>query len=152
MADRKSRRASEARPKAPEGEALALKCVEWAHDRKALDPVVIDLRGRSPFTDFFVVVSGRSDRQVKAIVESVVQGMKAAKVPIIGTEGESRAQWVLIDASDVVVHVFYAPQRSVYDLESLWSDAPRLTLPELPEEPGSLGAADADADEAGRAP
>ncbi len=134
MADRKTGRPSGAQAKRPEGAALALACVEWARDRKALDPVVIDLRGRSPFTDFFVVVSGRSDRQVKAIVDSIVQAMKAARVPILGTEGESRGQWVLVDAGEVVVHVFYAPQRSVYDLESLWSDAPRLELPEAPEE------------------
>ncbi len=134
MADRKSSRPEGTQTQRPEGAALALACVEWARDRKALDPVVIDLRDRSPFTDFFVVLSGRSDRQVKAIVESIVQGMKAARVPILGTEGESRGQWVLVDAGEVVVHVFYAPQRSVYDLESLWSDAPRLELPEVLEE------------------
>ncbi len=134
MADRKSGRPGGAQSQRPEGAALALACVEWARERKALDPVVIDLRGRSPFTDFFVVVSGRSDRQVKAIVDSIVQSMKAARVPILGTEGESRGQWVLVDAGEVVVHVFYAPQRSVYDLESLWSDAPRLELPDAPEE------------------
>jgi ribosome-associated protein len=85
VSDHRSRKAGAVRPPRPEGEALALACVGWAHDRKALDPIVLDLRGRSPFTDFFVVVSGRSDRQVKAIVESVVKGLKGARFSIICT-------------------------------------------------------------------
>jgi len=142
VSDRRRKQAGAAAPARPEGEALAVACVTWGHDRKAIDPVVLDLRGRSPFTDFFVVLSGRSDRQVRAIVESIVQGLKAARVPIIGTEGESRGQWVLVDAGEVVVHVFYAPQRAVYDLESLWSDAPRLALPDFPAEPSSTDGPD----------
>ena len=114
-----------------------MQCVRWGAEKKALAPAILDLRGRSPFTDYFVLLSGRSDRQVKAIVESVVQGLKGAGVPLLGVEGETRAQWVLIDGGDVVVHVFYAPVRGVYDLESLWADAPKVPLPEMPAEPVS---------------
>ena len=112
-------------------EELARTCARLASDRKALDPRILDLRERSPFTDFFVLASGRSDRQVKAIVEGVVEGLKADGIRPMGVEGESRGEWVLIDYGDVVVHVFYAPLREHYDLESLWSDAPVLPVEDL---------------------
>lgn len=114
----------------PAGEELAHLCVRLAAEMKAVDPVVLDLRGLSPFTDFFVIVSGRSDRQVKAIVDELTVGLKHSGVKLIGVEGASKHEWVIVDASDVVVHVFYGPIRSRYDLESLWADAPTLDLSE----------------------
>ena len=118
------------RGEAPVGEDLARLCVRMAAEVKAVDPVVLDLRGLSPFTDFFVVVSGRSDRQVKAIVDELTVGLKHAGVKLIGVEGSSKLEWVIVDAGDVVVHVFYGPVRQRYDLESLWADAPTLDVAE----------------------
>jgi ribosome-associated protein len=96
--------------------------------KKAVEPVLIDVCGRTSYTDFIAVVSGRSDRQVDAIAEGVCEAMAARGRHPIGREGLRNGRWVLIDFGDVVVHVFYHPLREVFDIESLWIDAPRVKL------------------------
>ena len=81
-------------------------------------------------TDYFVICTGRNDRQVRTIAEEVEARMKHAGLPAIGVEGADEGKWVLIDFVDVVVHVFQPAERDFYRLEKLWSDAPRLPLPE----------------------
>ncbi|MBW1990020.1 MAG: ribosome silencing factor [Deltaproteobacteria bacterium] len=97
-----------------------------AEKRKGEGLVALDVRGKSSVADFFVLVSGNSSRQVTAIAETIVDEMvKQGRKPL-GREGVNEGQWALLDYGDVVVHVFYDPVRSFYDLEGLWSDAPRI--------------------------
>lgn len=105
-------------------------CVEAALEKKAEDVVVLDLRGKSDVTDYFVVCHGTNERQVVAIADEIerklreVSGLKPAHV-----EGRRTSDWVLMDYIDLVVHVFLEERRSFYRLETLWGDAPRLEIP-----------------------
>jgi ribosome-associated protein len=100
--------------------------IEAILDRKAFDVVVLDLRGLVAFADTFIICSGRSNRQVSAIAESVEQDLKEEGIRPIGIEGLREGHWVLMDYGDVVIHIFYEPIRIFYDLEGLWSDAKRI--------------------------
>ena len=111
-------------------EQLAKAIVQAAEDVKGEDLLVLDLRELTSFTDFFVLVTGRSDRQVQAIADNIVETLKAEKTRPLGIEGFETGHWVLIDYAAVVVHVFYGETREFYSLEKLWSDAPRLQLEE----------------------
>jgi ribosome-associated protein len=106
-------------------EDLAAAAIEFAADRKALDIVQLDLRGIIGYTDYFVICTGRSDRQVKAIHDAIHQGMKSehGRLPR-RVEGVSQAKWILMDYLDVVVHVFTPETREYYRLEQLWGEAP----------------------------
>ena len=106
-------------------EDLAAAAIDFAADRKALDIVQLDLRGIIGYTDYFVICSGRSDRQVKAIHDAIHQGMKSehGRLPR-RVEGVSQAKWILMDYLDVVVHVFTPETREYYRLEQLWGEAP----------------------------
>jgi ribosome-associated protein len=99
-----------------------------ALDKKAIEPVLIDVCGQASYADFIGVVSGRSDRQVDAIAEGVCEAMAGQGRRPLGREGARNGRWVLIDFGDVVLHVFYHPLREVFDIESLWIDAPRVKL------------------------
>ncbi|HSS40754.1 MAG TPA: ribosome silencing factor [Polyangia bacterium] len=120
---------------------LAVAAMEAALDKRALDPVLIDVSGMGSYTDFIGIVSGRSDRQVDAIAESVSQTMKARGIYALGREGSGNGRWTLLDFGAFVIHVFYHPVREFYDLESLWIEAPRVKLAVPPE--SSLAQADA---------
>ncbi len=102
--------------------------VRCALDKKAEEVVVLDLRDVSSATDFFVIASGRSDVQVKAIAEHVLDSAKAAGVRPEHVEGRDDGRWVLLDYIDYVVHVFHAPVREFYRLEALWGDAKVLSV------------------------
>src|SRR5947209_835349 len=112
---------------------LLAEVVELADDRKALDIVSLDLREMLGYTDYFVICSGRSDRQVKAIHDGIHEGLKSRHGLLPRrVEGVSAAQWVLMDYLDVIVHVFTPEKRDFYRLEQLWGEAPRqeaLTAP-----------------------
>ena len=97
---------------------------------KALDVVVLDLQGLTSFADTFIICSGRSHRQVSAIAELVEKDLKAQGIKPLGIEGLREGHWVLMDYGDVVIHVFYEPIRTFYDLEGLWSDARRIEVAE----------------------
>lgn len=101
-----------------------------ALERKAEDVTVLDVRGLSTATDYFLIASGRSDVQVKAIAESVIEGAKADGNRPEHVEGMDQGRWVLIDYIDHVVHVFLPAVRTFYQLEGLWGDAPLLVAPE----------------------
>jgi len=97
----------------------------FACDRKATDIVSLDLRGIISYTDFFVICTGRSDRQTKAIADAIHEGMKAEHgILPHRVEGRTEARWILIDYLDVVVHVFTTEAREYYRLEQLWGEAP----------------------------
>jgi ribosome-associated protein len=101
--------------------------VAAAEDRKAIDLKVLHLGDVSGFTDYFVICSGTNERQVQAIADAVEERLRAERVRPLHVEGYNRAQWVLLDYGDLVVHVFQEQPRSFYALERLWSDAPDLT-------------------------
>ena len=103
-----------------------------ALDLKAEQIVVLDMREVSSFADVFVIATGRSDRHVRSIAESIAQRLAVLGDAPLGMEGQQEGRWVLIDANDVIVHVFDPETREAYDLERLWSDAPALAL--VPEQ------------------
>ena len=101
---------------------------ELALSKKAQDVLILDLRNISAVADFFVICSGTSDVQVKAIAEAVEEGLKKSGVTPWHTEGYAARRWVLLDFVDVVVHVFHAKAREYYMLERLWDDAKRIRV------------------------
>ena len=90
-------------------------------DMKAEETVTIDLRGKSAFSDFMIITSGRANRHVGAIAENVTKGLKENGVTSIHVEGMPNCDWVLLDAGDVVVHVFRPEVRAFYNLEKMWT-------------------------------
>lgn len=106
--------------------------VEAAHDRKATGVIVLDLRKSGAFTDFFVICSASNPRQVQAIADSVEEALKAQKQRPSLVEGYARAEWVLLDYFDFVVHVFSKHARDFYGLDRLWGNALRTEFPDQP--------------------
>ena len=102
--------------------------VEAALERKAEEPIVLDMRKLTAYADTFIILSGRSDRQVRSIADAVVHALKSNGEQPLGVEGLDDGNWVLIDCNDAIVHVFDPETRERYDLERLWRDAPRLDL------------------------
>ena len=107
--------------------------MEAALDKRALEPVLIDVSAMGSYTDFIGIVSGRSDRQVDAIAENISQVLKARGLHPLGQEGTGSGRWTLLDFGAFVIHVFYHPVREFYDLESLWIEAPRVKLDVPPD-------------------
>ncbi|MBM3284321.1 MAG: ribosome silencing factor [Candidatus Aminicenantes bacterium] len=101
--------------------------VKASQAKKAEDILVLDLRGISTFTDFFVIMSGNSSRQNVAISENIELELKKGKLLPLGVEGKERAEWILIDYGSFIVHVFSRRARDYYALEKLWGDAPRVS-------------------------
>ncbi|MFL6196385.1 MAG: ribosome silencing factor [Thermoanaerobaculia bacterium] len=101
--------------------------VAAADDRKAVDLKVLHLTKITDFADYFLICSGTNERQVQAIADAVQEKLRAGRVRPLHVEGYNRAQWVLLDYGDLVVHVFQEEQRRYYALERLWGDAPDLT-------------------------
>src|SRR5438477_6157400 len=109
---------SKLRPDAGEALRLVLARID---DMKAEDTVTIDLTGKTTIADFMVVTSGRSNRQVGAIADRVLEDLHKAGVPDVRVEGMPHCDWVLIDAGDVIVHVFRPEVRAFYNLEKMWA-------------------------------
>jgi ribosome-associated protein len=102
---------------------LARRIVELAEDKKAADIVLLDLTGLTTLADAFVICSGGSERQLDAIADGIVEGLRLEKVRPIGREGLAISHWVLLDFGAVVVHIFTPPEREYYSLEKHWSEA-----------------------------
>ena len=94
--------------------------------KKALDIIVLDVSGLTSLADSFIICSGRSNRQVSAIADYIRTDLKKQGVAPLSVEGLQEGHWVLMDYGDIVIHVFYDDVRRFYDLEGLWSDAPRI--------------------------
>ena len=105
-----------------------LLCVNALLQKKAKDLTILKVNAVSSFTDYFVICSGGSDRQVQALAEAVREDMKKSDILPLGVEGEKIGKWVLLDYADVIVHIFYEPIRAFYDLERLWPDIPRMDV------------------------
>jgi ribosome-associated protein len=116
------------------GEALAEAIAGYALDKKAIDPLELDLRGVLGYTDFFLICSGNTERQSKAIHDGIHQGMKDDHgILPRRVEGAAEARWILMDYLDVIVHIFTPDARDYYRLEQLWGEAPRRELVEARE-------------------
>ena len=102
--------------------------VEATRDKKALDIVVLDLRGLASFTDYFLICTGGSHRQIETIADEIEEKLRGSKRRPSHLEGYPRGEWVLMDYVDFVVHIFTPASRSHYDLERLWGDAKRLAV------------------------
>lgn len=107
--------------------------LDAALEKKALAPVLLDVNELCSYTEYILLVSGRSDRQVDAIGQAIQDALQAEGRRPLGLEGRSSGQWTLLDYGDLVIHVFHHPTREHYDLESLWIDAPRMDI-DVPEE------------------
>ena len=125
--------APKARSTSTEGLEGAMKALALALDKKALEPVLLDVRDLCSFCNYQLVLSGRSDRQVDAIADGIAAGLKQDDLRPIGSEGARTGQWALLDYGDFVVHVFLHSAREHYDLEGLWNDAPRVHIDVPPE-------------------
>ena len=107
--------------------------IEAASEKKALNLIVLDVRDLTSIADVFIICSGRSNRQVNSIADSIVAKLKKHKIKPLSVEGTGEGHWVLLDYGHVIIHVFYEPVREFFDLEGLWADAKRITTPVLKE-------------------
>jgi ribosome-associated protein len=107
---------------------LAKLCARAAIEKKAEDPVILDVRKLCSFTDFFVIMSGRSTRHVQGLAETIEEELRSRRLSTTKAEGLNEGTWVLLDYNDIVVHIFYSETRKFYDIEGLWHDAPRISL------------------------
>ena len=111
-----------------EAKELALSAAKIAEASNCLDIVVLDLKGKSPATDYFVIATGTSARQIRTVADEINVEAKAAGFVRFGRAGYEQGQWVLLDFVDVVIHLFDEKYREYYDLELLWGDAERLKI------------------------
>ncbi|CAK8725104.1 ribosome-associated protein [Candidatus Electrothrix aarhusensis] len=110
---------------------LAEICARTALDTKAEDLLILDVHAESSFTDYFVIMSGRSSRHVQGLADAIEAELRSKRVTSTHSEGLKEGMWVLLDFGDIVTHIFYKDQREFYDLEGLWHDAPRVDLKKL---------------------
>lgn len=110
------------------GLELARLAVEAALDKQAENPVLLDVRGISSYTDYLLILSGRSTRHVQSLAKAVDEALSFKRLKIGDTEGLAEGHWVLLDFNDLVIHIFYRDLREFYDLDGLWHDAVRVSL------------------------
>jgi ribosome-associated protein len=97
-------------------------------ERKAKSIVAIDVRKMTSYTDTIVIVEGGSGRQVTSLAEHIIKALKREKIKVLGMEGIKEGEWALLDYGHIILHVFESKAKAFYDLEGLWSDAPRIDL------------------------
>jgi ribosome-associated protein len=113
------------------GHELAQICSRTALDTKAEELVILDVRGLTTFTEYFVIMNGKSTRHVQALAEAIEGELRSKRVKASNAEGLQEGMWVLLDFDDVVVHIFYHEQRKFYDLEGLWSEGKDVAVEAL---------------------
>lgn len=106
--------------------AMAHRVVDLASDKKASDIILLDVRAQTTMTDYFVICSGASDRQLSAIADGIIAGLRDDGIEALSREGEASSHWLLVDFGGVIVHVMSKPEREFYQLEKLWEDASLL--------------------------
>jgi len=111
-----------------QAKAFAIAAARVADSRHCSNIVILDLKGISPATDYFVIVTGTSDRQMRTVADEIRQAAKEKELSLFGRAGYEQARWILLDFIDVVVHIFDEQTRAYYGLEKLWSDAPRIPV------------------------
>jgi ribosome-associated protein len=107
---------------------FALSAARVAAERHCTDIVVLDLRDISPATDYFMIATGTSDRQMRSVADEICENARKQGQQRLGRAGYEQARWILLDFIDVVIHIFDAEYRDYYDLELLWGDAKRLSI------------------------
>jgi len=107
---------------------FALDAARVAAERHCSNIVVLDLKGKSPATDYFVIATGTSDRQMRAVADEICEAAKKQGQQRFGRAGYEQARWILLDFVDVVIHIFDSEYRDYYDLELLWGDAKKLII------------------------
>ena len=105
--------------------------VKAALEKKTVNLVILDIQSLSSIADILIICSGRSNRQVKAIAEHIRTNLKKQGIKPISIEGQKEGQWVLMDYAHVIIHIFYEPVRTFYNLEGLWADAKRVRTQSL---------------------
>lgn len=123
------------------GETIARDAALLASELKATDIVVLDLRGVTDMTDYFVIASGTSDTHVRAVADHIQAGLKAGGVSTTLTEGLTQGRWAVLDYTDCVIHVFHPTLRQFYQLERLWSDAVPVPVDTASHRPDYSGSA-----------
>ena len=106
---------------------FAVSAAKLAVSRHCSDVVVLDLQGKSPATDYFVIATGTSDRQMRTVADEICEAAKKEGLQRFGRAGYEHARWILLDFIDVVVHIFDSEYRDYYDLELLWGDAEKIS-------------------------
>ncbi len=122
-------------------EALAELALKTLMDRKALEPVLLEVKNHCSFADYFIVCAGGSKRQVSALAEHVEEELAKVKIKPLGVEGKEEGLWVLMDYNTVVIHIFFQELREFYDLEGLWAGAPKTIMPPSPTALSEIGTA-----------
>ena len=117
-----------AKKQTTEDRGFALAAARIAAGRRCSDIVVLDLKGKSPATDYFVIATGTSNRQMRTVADEICEAAKAEGLQRFGRAGYEQARWILLDFVNVVIHIFDSEYRDYYDLELLWGDAERLTI------------------------
>jgi ribosome-associated protein len=117
-----------AKRKISEAAAFARAAARIAAGRHCMDIVVLNLKGISPATDYFVIATGTSDRQMRTVADEICVAAREQDLQRFGRAGYEQARWILLDFIDVVIHIFDSEYRDYYDLELLWGDAERLTI------------------------
>jgi ribosome-associated protein len=119
-----------AKTKEPDSRGRVLLCINAALEKKAKDLVILNVTEISAFADYLLICSGTSDRQLRAIAAAIQEKLKIAGIMPLGVEGEAAGQWILLDYDDVIIHIFLDKVRTFYDLERLWSETPRMAVPD----------------------
>ena len=128
------KKVSAVKPKTQEKKALdaakafAIAAAKVAAERHCSDIVVLDLSGKSPATDFFVIATGTSDRQMRTVADEISEAAREQHFQRFGRAGYEQARWILLDYVDVVIHIFDSEYRDYYDLELLWGDAEKMII------------------------
>jgi ribosome-associated protein len=117
-----------AKKRIAEARSFALAAAKVADERHCSDVTVLDLRGKSPATDYFVIATGTSGRQMRTVADEISQEAKKQHLGLFGRAGYEQGRWILLDFVDVVIHIFDEQYRNYYDLELLWGDADRLII------------------------
>jgi ribosome-associated protein len=115
-------------PAKDETQDLAVEAASAALEKKALEPILLDLRGKSDYADYLLLLGAESERQVDAIARAVEERLHARGLRRRGIEAAGASHWLLMDFGNLIVHVFFREARAFYDLEGLWADAPRVAL------------------------
>ncbi len=118
------------RKKERDSRERALLCLNASMEKKAKDLIILNVSSVSSFADYFILCSGTSDRQVRAIAAAIQESLKRAEILPLGVEGEDAGRWILLDYDDVIIHVFLESVRTFYDLERLWFETPRAAIPD----------------------
>ncbi len=117
-------------PTAPVSQNQAVAIAQTAQDKKAEDVLVLEVGGLTSLADYFVFASGESERQVRAIANTIEKMMSTQYETHPNVEGKEKANWILMDYGDIIVHIFRSDVRQYYALEKMWADAPQIAVPE----------------------